>query len=75
MNKKELINQRITQLFGEIGGKMGQYYYDSYYGCVFKVVNQGGGVSRVLTVGKPTQALEILDNILQYQLYMKNKEI
>ena len=69
----ELINDRIRQLFGDVGGELGQFYYDSYYQVIFRVVNNAGGVSRVLQVSTPQKTLDILDTILMYELYRKNE--
>ena len=41
----QCINKRIESLFGDIGSKKGQYYFDNYYCAVVQITNDLGGIA------------------------------
>lgn len=71
---RELLNKRIKSLFGNIGEKKGQYYFDSSSCSIVQVTNDYGGVRRILFANSPSKLLEILDGIETYLYYIKNLE-
>lgn len=71
---RELINEKIESLFGNIGEKEGQYYFDGYYCAICKVINKGRGVRRIINASSPSRLLDILDGIATYLYYMKKNK-
>ena len=73
-NKRGLIEKRIRNLFGEVGYENGQFYSDNGDTSIVEVINDGGGVRRVMYAESTTRLIEYLNAIEKYLWYKKCKE-